>query len=715
MEILAPAGSLPILIVAIKSGCDAVYISGKKYGARKFAENFTNEELETAVNYAHLRKVKVYVTINTLMLDCDFLEIKTYLSFLQQIKVDAVIVQDLGLIHFIRLYFPSLVVHASTQLSINSASGAQKLKQIGVKRVVVARETPIEIIKEIVETGIEVEVFIHGALCFAISGQCLLSYEIGKRSGNKGECAQPCRKKYRLIENKIPLTNYKSLFSMKDLNTIDYLDELKKVKVTSLKIEGRMKSAEYVKTVVQSYHQKLYGNDVDNNKLKVVFNREFTRGYMFKEENKLLTTYDHVNHQGLLIGKIAKIDKNGIFIKANTSLTKKDAIRIVGKNEIGFYISKIELIDDLFFLQGKFNCSIGDNVYKTSDYHITEEVAALHHHEKFKYEINFKLIAVYQQPLKLICTFQNQQIIVEKDVLDEIAKQSLSIERIKEQLKKSGNSFFQIISCNVIYDELCFLSIKDINEIRRMAIEKITQKILEDYKIEDNIPYCFSRFLDLKIINKKGINFYFVANTKEQQNWCDENQYHRLNYNQHLSLGNCLSGLIHNFSDIEKGRYLSPCFNITNSYAISFLSNYHPEVMFLSAELEENELCKLILKNYNNNLGVMIYGRKELMSTRHCIINKVKQKTHLNCGQCQLHEYMIQDEYQNLMPLFGNCSNYHPENIIYSYKLTNQFAQILKYTKIGIKHFLIVLTSEKKNELKTLKEQIEKFKNLLSK
>ena len=228
MEILAPCGNIEILKAAIQAGCDAVYISGKNFGARKFAPNFTNEEIIEAVRYAHLRCVKVYVTINTIVYDHEFNELDSYLKFLDEILVDAVIVQDLGVVHYIRKNYPNIIIHASTQMNVHNVIGAKKLLELGIKRVVLARETDIDTVKEIISTGIEVEVFAHGALCYSYSGQCLMSYSIGGRSGNRGECAQPCRKKYTLYENGEKISNECSLLSMKDLRMVMFLRLLRK-------------------------------------------------------------------------------------------------------------------------------------------------------------------------------------------------------------------------------------------------------------------------------------------------------------------------------------------------------------------------------------------------------------------------------------------------------------------------------------------------------
>ena len=201
IELLSPAGNFECLVAAVQAGCDAVYLSGKNFGARSYAGNFDNAELLKAVEYCHLHNVLVYVTVNTLVKENEFKELDVYLNYLNNINVDAVIVQDLGVIRFIKLNYPTLEVHASTQLNVFNKEGAALLKKLGVTRVVLARETSLDILKEINKEDIETEVFIHGALCFSSSGNCLMSSVIGGRSGNRGKCAQPCRKTYSLYED----------------------------------------------------------------------------------------------------------------------------------------------------------------------------------------------------------------------------------------------------------------------------------------------------------------------------------------------------------------------------------------------------------------------------------------------------------------------------------------------------------------------------------
>ena len=288
IELLAPAGSMESVYAAVQMRADAVYIGGSKFSARAYASNFDEENITLAVDYCHIYGVRVYVTLNTLAKDDELKEIMEYVGFLYSIGVDALIIQDTGLIYLIRNNFPDFELHASTQMTIHNGEAALFLKKIGFKRIVLSRELSLEEIDYISNTlNVETEVFIHGALCICYSGQCLMSSIIGGRSGNRGRCAQPCRLPYTLID-KGNNEEYKAyLLSPKDICTLDSLKDIVASGTSSLKIEGRMKRAEYVSGTVEIYRRALdniYNNkiqklDKDTKILTQLFNREgFSKG-----------------------------------------------------------------------------------------------------------------------------------------------------------------------------------------------------------------------------------------------------------------------------------------------------------------------------------------------------------------------------------------------------------------------------------------------------
>ena len=335
VELLSPSGSFEALKYAINNGADAVYLAGKMFGARAFANNFDNDEMVEAIKYAHSYGVKVYVTVNTIIFENEIDDVIKFIDFLYLNGVDAVIVQDLGLASIIVKRYPDLDLHASTQMNIQTLEEAKVLKKIGFKRIVLGREVNIQEIKRIKENlDIEIEVFAHGALCISYSGNCLMSSFVGSRSGNRGKCAQPCRLEYSLDGKK------KYYLSTRDLSLVNDLNELYPY-VDSLKIEGRMKNPSYVGVVTNLYKTQINNIELSKNvsikekfnDLKITFNRTFTKGFILNDKNENITNCDSQNHLGMLIGKVVNVNGNNISVKLtnNIGLEKNDCLRIVNK------------------------------------------------------------------------------------------------------------------------------------------------------------------------------------------------------------------------------------------------------------------------------------------------------------------------------------------------------------------------------------------------
>ena len=365
-ELLAPAGSPEAFRAAIAAGADAVYLSGKRFGARKFAANFSDAEIEESVNFAHARGVRVYVTVNTLIHDREIAGTIEYLIWLYSIGVDAVLIQDIGIAALAREIIPDLVIHASTQMTIHNADGVRWAAEQGFSRVVLARELSLAEVERIAhdtkDTGVGLEVFAHGALCYGYSGQCLLSSVIGGRSGNRGMCAQPCRKPYTLVtastdsygrpEKMQPLPSRgQYLLSPKDLCTYRHLPALVASPIASLKIEGRMKSPDYVAVVVAAYRQALDATATgttpppdEMNNLLLAFNRGFTTGYIFGDRHQALMGRDAPDNRGLYIGRVSRYDaktrtasiriENDIFPKPGDGLFFAGQDNFTGKNRL---------------------------------------------------------------------------------------------------------------------------------------------------------------------------------------------------------------------------------------------------------------------------------------------------------------------------------------------------------------------------------------------
>ena len=306
-ELLVPAGNMDCLKQAVYNGCDAVYLACKSFGARKFANNFDNYEIVEAIKFCHLYGVKVYVTMNTLIKNNEVEDFISQARFLHKNGVDALIVQDFGMICLLREKFPNLEIHASTQANISSVDVCKLYYDLGVKRVVFSRELSIDEIDSI-DVPIEKEAFIHGALCISYSGCCLMSSMLGGRSGNRGECAGCCRLPYTLKKDGKVISKDKYLLSTKELNTSSKIDRLLDSSIYSFKIEGRMKSPLYVGFITNFYRHLIDKKEFDfseeTNRLKTIFNREFTIGRMFNEEDYNFMNTESPNHKGLNIGEV---------------------------------------------------------------------------------------------------------------------------------------------------------------------------------------------------------------------------------------------------------------------------------------------------------------------------------------------------------------------------------------------------------------------------
>src|SRR6056297_1598575 len=403
-ELLAPAGNMEALKAAISNGCDAIYLGMQRFGARAYSSNFDLESLKEAVNYAHLRNVKIYVTMNTIVFENEIEEMKAQMKELNEIGVDGIIVQDLAAFDYLVKNFIDMEPHCSTQMGIEDLDGVLLFEELGAKRIVISREVDIEEVKEIKrKVQIPLEIFVHGALCISYSGNCLMSGLIGYRSGNRGRCVGSCRKEYELIDKTTGTSLGKNyILSTKDLNTIDYINDLKEM--DSLKIEGRMKEPAYVANVVSKYRRALDNNITkkDKENLKKTFNRTFTKGYLFHEDKKDITNILRPNNFGYEIGRISKIFKDMYEIRLTRTLNQNDIIRISHYNEdvnltvVKLYDKDGNLIskaDDVCYIKLKEKLSKGDAVYITKDYSYYKELESSLEKEFRRFNLDIRVYA----------------------------------------------------------------------------------------------------------------------------------------------------------------------------------------------------------------------------------------------------------------------------------------------------------------------------------
>ena len=541
-ELLAPVGSPDHLKVAINAGASSVYLSGKNYGARKYAENFTLDEIEDAVNTAHLHNVKVYVTVNTIIRESEVENVINYLSKLYSIGVDAVLIQDLGLVELINKYLPNLKIHASTQMTCENQLKLDYLESKNIKRVVLPREMRKDEIANL-KTNIELEIFVHGALCYSYSGQCLLSSFKGGRSGNRGTCAQPCRQKYQ-IEG-IKKQDY--YLSPTDLNLINHLKEIAELNISCIKIEGRMRSKEYLAIVVSNYRKALNKlksqKETTTEELNLVFNRGFSEGQFLNTSKRSIRP----GHIGLKIGKVIKTNENQIAIRLTDSINtipeKGDGLLIIkNNNDYGFEISQDPLITTLnHFKKGKnkavkdltrknkvlivkkvwqnkkadFNLNESE-VYLTKKNNLNKKVKEIENNGasyiKSKLILTFSVKNNYPK-LKATLTLANHKEItcevIGNTPFEKPLKKNVSRDTVKKQLLKIDKYPFEITQININYDGTLFIPISKINELRRNLLEKLEKEVGNSYKH----PYKKIK-LNKKENNIKehDINFSFYTN-----------------------------------------------------------------------------------------------------------------------------------------------------------------------------------------------------------
>ena len=512
VELLAPAGSWEALEAAVNAGADAVYMGGTAFGARQYANNFERSELERAVKFAHLHRVRIYITVNTLVDDLEIEELIGYLVFLEQINVDGIIVQDFGVIKIAQEVAPALALHASTQMTITNSAGAEFAYNAGMERVVLARECSLQDIKNICEsTKAEIEVFVHGALCVCYSGQCLMSSLIGGRSGNRGRCAQPCRLPYDLVnkQGEKLLSGDdagKYLLSPRDMNTLNILPDLLESGVASLKIEGRMKRPEYVAVVVDIYRRAidsyLAGNyhvpQQDHLNIKQIFNRDFTTGFLEGNPGKEMMSDRRPNNRGVQIGRVISLD-----YKNNSAVLKLDNKINIG-DELEFWITvggRTQLTLQMLRQNNEEVTSAGageqveitvpkgvkvhDRVFRTLDRSLMNYAHSFcGESAKRRIPVTAEVEVKLGEPL-VITLFDEEGNcgLGLTNFQAEIArKHPLSVESIRKQLERLGNTEYMLATLELRAEDNLMVPVSEINEARRKAVESLDEARLKVFK-----------------------------------------------------------------------------------------------------------------------------------------------------------------------------------------------------------------------------------------
>lgn len=484
-ELLAPAGNYESFIAAINAGADAIYMGLEKFNARVMTNNFTQEEYISAIDYAHKRDVKIYLTLNILLLDTEIKEALEQVYELYKVGLDGVIVQDLGIADLIHRLMPDLSLHASTQMSVCTLEQVKVLEGLGFERVVLARELSIEEIKHIAaNTKLEIEVFVHGALCVSVSGQCLMSAMIGNRSANRGNCAGPCRKKYALYTagGKL-LEKNKYLLSKKDIFGIDILQELVESGVYSLKIEGRNKTPEYVAGVVRNYRQAMDNGYVDKQEHEVLqlFNRSgksdaYLNGVRYRAS---ISEYSPKN-TGIFLGKVIDTKKQYVKLELKEDIDLHDGIETVGDKISSTIVTcirdnKFEVVNscvkkgNIAWLGDIQNVKVGDAIYKTSSSKLNQELSIYSKSNIRRLEYDVTVEIKKNQPI--IARTEDVEALL--DYIPEMSKtSSVSETRIKEAFSKTEETSVRFnINCHI--ENGLFVPASKLNELRKLLVEKL--------------------------------------------------------------------------------------------------------------------------------------------------------------------------------------------------------------------------------------------------
>jgi len=509
IELLSPVGDFECLKAAVQNGADAVYFGAGSFSARAFATNFDDEALEKAISYAKLRGVKTNLTLNTLIKNNEMSDAIELAKKAYEFGIDAIIVQDLGLARYLAKNFPGLAIHGSTQMSVHSLEGVLALQKMGFSRVVLSRELSLQEIEYICKNSdIEIEVFVHGALCISYSGQCLFSSMVGGRSGNRGKCAQPCRLPYELLENdKIVDKGY--LLSPRDLCGLEYLPYLVNAGVSCLKIEGRMKTPEYVATVTRIYRkyldlaitgQNFEINSQDKKDLLQVFNRGgFSKGHLTGDSNTDLVYKNKSNNMGIFLGTISNFNNNKGHITFTTADTVSigDKISIENtKHETSIYTISELMINDKNIPQAfdgqkikigrmKGNISVGDKIYKISDKILTTIALNTLNQENRKIDLTCKLSVKKSQPISIIVHDNNGtsvNIVSEIYPIDAV-NSPITKDRLIAQISKTNNTPYQFTNIEIDLDDGLYIQgISNINELRRQTLSLYEEKLIQSFR-----------------------------------------------------------------------------------------------------------------------------------------------------------------------------------------------------------------------------------------
>lgn len=684
-ELLAPAGNLEILKGVIESGADAVYVGGSMFGARAYANNFTEEELLEAIDFAHLRGVKVYLTVNTLIKNSEFSKLYDYLLVYYKRGLDAVIVQDIGVVKAIHEYFPSMEIHTSTQMTVTGADGVRFLSQFGVTRVVMAREVSLAEMKRIhEETGMELEAFVHGALCYSYSGQCLFSSILGGRSGNRGRCAQPCRLPYT-VEGK----KDEYILSLKDMCGIKALDKLHDAGVYSLKIEGRMKQLEYACGVVKYYRSYIDSmkpvSDADYDRIKALGNRcGFTDRYYFDHNGSDMVTYVKPN----FVSNAAEPspEKRKLSIEGELVLREGEPGSLTVKRGDVTYKASIEPVSAALKAPLDKKAAI-DRINKTGDTdfefsHIKAQIG------ENVFVPNGALNKLRRDAISGLCDkllkkyYRNDARYADISSMCELPEHVVKSDAVHEDGAVNAKDYTAICSCmtraqlDTLIDYECF-------DVFYLDFDMYDRKTLIQ-QFADDVKCLTKRnkkvYLMLPTIFRADSSDYFVSIAKELDKVSFEGfvvkNYEELYLTENLFTGKkvILDHNMYTFNDVSKSAFFE--------HGVSGDT--------VPLELNSKEIM------HRNNIGsqMIVYGYYPLMTTANCV--------HKNTKGCDKKQKLIylKDRYNKSFAVCNNCKECY--NTIYNSLPTMLIKNISKLKEAGIRSFRYSFTIETPKQIKAV-------------
>ncbi len=649
IELLAPAGSMDALIAAVENGADAVYLALKRFGARAFAANFSHDELLEALKYAHLRDVKVYVTLNTMLYEQEITNVLKEVDFLYDNGVDGLIVSDIGLIDILRNCYPDIEIHVSTQAHIHDLKGAMKMKELGVDRIVIARESDLDTIRAISSLDIDTEVFVHGALCVSYSGQCLMGSILHQRSGNRGICSQCCRMRYRLHDKTKDIdvkTDGQYLLSPKDLNLIDLVPDLIEAGVTSFKIEGRMKRSAYVALVTRTYREAIDAyyakkeykiSERRLRDLKVLFNRGFTKGYQSEDED--IIGSKRPNHIGIEVGEVIDQKKDRIYIRFSEDIRQNDGLRIIdGDQEHGLVAKKIYKRDllqnmahkgEIVAFDYRDKIKKGSKVYLTSDEHLMKEILS-----KEPKKIPIDIYYEAKEGSRLYLRVDDGKNTIERygPIMEKAQNRPTDKDTIIRQLSKLGDTIYEVREIKGELDEV-FIPISKINELRREILSDLDQKRIDikirkrkgfiDYELHNDlhVPYIIEVSCEKQLQaakNFKRLHAIYLTHDLDLARQYDD--VYLINSNIESMNGPRLQdrSTISEFADLDEGKIAYYTLNIANSYSVAFYMAHGASALILSLEISD-VFIESLLESFKERYGFIPpiyayeYGKRDLM------------------------------------------------------------------------------------------------------